>query len=108
MSGCKGDIKLARAMQEYDVAHGATQYTWSEVLQRLDALGYALDRRFDCKSVGRASSGHTFPCLSVGIVEKDTGKRFSHVDARRDANFEELQRFRMWATCIHKGYVVSL
>ena len=72
--------------------------TLSEIKRQLRDLGYALDRTLDCRSTARIMTGpragKTYPTLSTGIKEADTGRSAFHVEARRDANFEALQKLR--------------
>ena len=64
----------------------------------LAAIGYKLDRRLDCKSANRYLSGEfagqSYDAINAYVVEADTGLSFAHVNARRDENFQTLQRIR--------------
>lgn len=79
-------------------AAGQRPVSLSEIKRQLRCLGYALDRTLDCRGTARIvtgpRSGKTYPCLSTGIKEADTGRSAFHVEARRDANFHSLQRLR--------------
>ncbi|NMG29565.1 hypothetical protein [Aromatoleum evansii] len=79
-------------------SQGQEQVTLDAVKRRLADLGYRLDRSSDCRSFARYMSGEragvSYPCLTTGIVEADTGMSFAHVDARRDENFDQLQKLR--------------
>ena len=65
---------------------------------RLRDLGYVLDRNLDCRGIVRimtgSRAGQSYPGLSTGIREADTGLSAFNVNARRDANFATLQRLR--------------
>ncbi len=39
-------------------------------------------------------AGRSYPCLSTGIMEADTGRSAFHGEARRDAKFRRLQALR--------------
>lgn len=79
-------------------AAGRQPVPLAEIQRQLRSLGYALDRTLDCRGTARIMtgprSGKTYPCLSTGIKESDTGRSAFHVDARRDASFRSLQRLR--------------
>lgn len=72
--------------------------TLGDIKRQLSDLGYVLDRRLDCRSTARIMTGpragETYPCLSTGIKEADTGRSAFHIEARRDANFRTLQKLR--------------
>ena len=98
----------AKAMQEYDIKHGCFKASLAEIEIKLSELGYKLDRRFDCKSIGRSSCGYTFPALAIRIIEADSGLGFSHYMARRDKNFEALQQFALTVSCLHDGMIITI
>ena len=72
-------------------ADGWHPVTLSEIKRQLRDLGYALDRTLDCRSTAQIM---TYPTLSTGIKEADTGRSAFHFEARRDANFRTLQKLR--------------
>lgn len=61
-------------------------------------IGYGLDRSMDCRGTARwmtgPRAGASYPCVTTGICEADTGMRAFHFAARRDANFARLQEMR--------------
>ncbi|WP_454887317.1 hypothetical protein [Sphingomonas oryzagri] len=63
------------------------------------AIGYRLDRTMDCRHNARWMTGsraaHSYPSISTGISEADTGLSAFNVDARRDGNFARLQAMRV-------------
>ncbi|MFH8654616.1 hypothetical protein ACH37Y_18080 [Sphingomonas paucimobilis] len=79
-------------------ADGWHPVTLSEIKRQLRDLGYALDRTLDCRSTAQIMTGpragKTYPTLSTGIKEADTGRSAFHFEARRDANFRTLQKLR--------------
>jgi len=79
-------------------ADGWHPVSLSDIKRRLRDIGYALDRTLDCRSTARIMTGpragKTYPTLSTGIKEADTGRSAFHVEARRDANFRTLQELR--------------
>jgi hypothetical protein len=40
-------------------------------------------------------AGESYPCVTTGVSETDTGLSAFHVHARRDANFDKLQEMRL-------------
>lgn len=62
------------------------------------AIGYTLDRSLDCRSMAQwmtgDRAGHSYPCITTGIRETDTGLSAFHIAARRDHNFARLQEMR--------------
>lgn len=83
---------------EYREAMGWRPVTLEKIERCLGSLGYVLDRECDCLGSARYMtgpwSGKSYPGLSTGINERDTGRSAFHVDARRDAAFRTLQRLR--------------
>jgi hypothetical protein len=69
-----------------------------EITKALLAIGYKLDRSLDCRSMARWMSGDragkSYPCITTGIREADTGLSAFHFAARRDRNFAKLQKMR--------------
>ena len=69
-----------------------------ELENDLKHIGYKLDRKMDCRGTARwltgPGEGTSYPCVTTGIKEIDTGKSAFHVEARRDKNFETLQKMR--------------
>lgn len=63
------------------------------------AIGYTLDRSLDCRGVSTwqtgPHAGQSYPCVTTGIRETDTGLSAFHVSARRDASFDKLQEMRL-------------
>lgn len=76
--------------------------TVKQINESLSLLGYKLDRSKDCKSVAKIiageRAGNTYPCMTTGICEIDTGLSFANVNARRDQNFKTLQAMRSEGT----------
>ena len=80
-------------------ARGLRPSTIAYIRDRLAAIGYKMDRSMDCFSNTRHMTGdfagQSYPAITTDIAELDTGISFAHYkDARRDANFRELQRLR--------------
>jgi len=88
---------LERELQHRREA-GNSPSTVAGINAALLAIGYRLDRSMDCLSMNRHVTGDyagaSYPAINVYPVEADTGMSACHVDARRDANFCELQRIR--------------
>jgi Holliday junction resolvasome RuvABC DNA-binding subunit len=75
-----------------------TELTMSQVVFRLNLIGYKLDRKMDCRGMAKwmtgERAGETYHCLTTGIIEADTKRSAFHFEARRDKNFDELQDMR--------------
>lgn len=91
-------------------AQGSKRLTIAGIARQLKAIGYRLNRSMDCRSICQRSTGETYPTITTGIVEADTGLSFANVNARRDANFRALQDMRYNETfyAIHKDAIFSL
>lgn len=74
-------------------------------------LGYALDRDLDCYCTTRimagASEGATYPTITTGVKECDTGLSAFNVNARRDANFSAMQTLRGEAFAVTRGRILE-
>lgn len=77
---------------------GVPEYSLAGIKTELARLGYRLDRELDCLSTTTWMSGpregKSYPVITTGITEIDTGLSFAHVKARRDDNFRALQKLR--------------
>lgn len=106
--------RLLQAEVEFRKSQGHEQITLDAVKRRVAELGYRLDRSSDCRGSARYMSGEragvSYPCLTTGIVEADTGMSFAHVDARRDENFDRLQKLRFSGEefAVVGGYILDL
>ena len=79
---------------------GIVPLTLGGMQRKLAALGYKLEpgTRITClaRYVSGERAGVQYPSASQCIIEADTNvSAFHYRDARRDANFAELQRLRM-------------
>lgn len=87
-----------QAELDHRASVGQRPVTVEAMQDRLKALGYRLDRTMDCRSQSRwmtgPRAGESYPAVHTGIREIDTGLSFSHIDARRDENFRQLQALR--------------
>lgn len=62
----------------------------------LKQLGYRLDRSSDCRGTARyLETGRSYPCITTGIKEIDTGRSAFHFQSRRDQKFRALQDIRL-------------
>ncbi|HUD30573.1 hypothetical protein HJG53_16305 [Sphingomonas sp. ID1715] len=95
-------------------ADGWHPVTLNEIKRQLRGLGYALDRSLDCRSTAQIMTGpragKTYPTLSTGIKEADTGRSAFHVEARRDARFRAMQnlRFEVGLYAVLGGAIMDL
>lgn len=64
----------------------------------LKEIGYTLGRTRDCSGTARYmtgdNAGESYPCITTGVKEIDTGMAYCHFQARRDENFDKLQAIR--------------
>ena len=80
----------------------------------LGALGYRLDRSMDCKSLARymqgPRTGQSYPVITTGIKEADTGRSFVHFESRRNDNFKKLQelRFNQELFAVVRGHILEI
>ena len=95
-------------------ARGSTRITLHELSERLAALGYRLERGMSARCMARIltgpDAGTTYPCMTYAVSEADTGHSAFHFEARRDENFEQLQRLRRddsWYV-VGKGHIIEL
>jgi hypothetical protein len=90
---------------------GQVQITLKQLEQMIEAIGYRLDRRFDCKSMATIMSGPRagtrLPTLSVKPVQMDDGKAFSHYEARRDRRFDQLIQIRRTYFAVVDGHLAE-
>jgi hypothetical protein len=88
---------------------GMTRVSVAELKALVQELGYRFNMELSCKSLARyltgERAGQSYPSNSLYPVQIDDGKSFAHVDARRDANFERLQKLRDSHYAAHGGYI---
>jgi hypothetical protein len=81
------------------IAEGNPPMTVAAMQAAFAALGYRLDRSMDCRHVARwmtgARAGCSYPAISTGVSEADTGLSAFNGDARRDENFRAMQEMRL-------------
>lgn len=100
---------------EIEVAHklgqGCIKVSVEEMDRRFRALGYTLDRRLDCRSTARymdgPRSGFSYPSISTGIKEMDTGRSAFNYEARRDTKFREMQNLRQQLFAVINGAILE-
>lgn len=84
----------------------------SAMTARYRALGYRLNRRDDCRHYARymdgPRAGESYPCVSTGLVEADTGLSVWNIHARRDDNFRAMQELRGSVCAVSRGYVLEV
>lgn len=96
----------------YRQSLGQSQLTLTQLTKRLRAIGYRLDRNGDCRATARYMTGEraglSYPALSLRPVQIDNGLSWSHIDARRDANFEALKQVRDSCYAVVRGAIAEL
>lgn len=88
-----------KAELERRAARGRYPSTMANIARNLASIGYKLDRLGDCTSTARYvtgdHAGESYTCTTTSIREIDTGVSAWHYqEARRDANFKTLQKWR--------------
>jgi hypothetical protein len=83
----------------------------------LKNLGYRLDRSEDCKGISRVypfnpdEEEYSYLCCTTGIKEIDSGMSAFHYQAKRDANFKQLQAMRLsgeYFAVLKNGYILEI
>lgn len=91
---------------EYRKSIGCEKLSLKEMAQRFATLGYRLDRSLDCRSMSRyLSNGRSYPCITTGVKEADTGRSAFHCESRRDENFEKMQQLRQDVFAVVRGCI---
>ena len=92
------------------LAWGMERVSLQGLIARVEALGYRLDRDLDCRSTARdMKTGDSYPCLTTGLKEANTGvSAFHYRDARRDNNFQALQALRRSTFAVLRGAIFDI
>lgn len=110
-SPCQGIDSRLLAEIEYRKSLGQVQVTMAEWSERIKLLGYRFERSMDCRSNSQymtgPRAGMTYPCLSLYIVEIDTGIGWCNVAGRRDARWEQLKAFRETCFAVVNGFLAE-
>jgi len=84
----------------------------AKMVKELEAIGYRLDRRMDCKSMATwrtgDRAGESYPANSLTLRQIDDGKSAFHFEARRDSNYESIKKFRNTHFAISGGYIMEI
>ena len=92
-------------------AAGCERLSVSGMAERFALLGYRLDRSLDCHGVARltTSDGETlsYPCVTTGVKERDSGLSAFNVDARRDHAFRAMQELRQTVYAVTRGAILE-
>jgi hypothetical protein len=89
------------------LAAGMEQLSKSELLNRLDRLGYKI-LAVDSFNYGNNGNANRYPARSIYIIEKDSKLSFANIDARRGENFKALQQLRYSSFAIVVGRLYEL
>lgn len=101
-------LELATEVK-HSLEHGMRQVSMPALDAELQALGYKRTPGSQCACVARnMTTGNTYPCVTWGVQEIDTGMSACHYMARRDANFERLQELRFSTFAVARGQYVSI
>lgn len=89
--------------------HGMTRVTFAKLKELIGQLGYRFNLSMSCRGMARyvtgERAGQTYPNCSLYPVQCDNGMSYAHVDARRDANFEQLKVLRDTYFAVHAGRI---
>lgn len=96
----------------YRKARGELPVSVKELEARYAALGYKLDRSYDCRALSRYVTGEragiAYPCCTTGLREIDTGARAFNVNARRDDRFRAMQDLRTSGLfAVSRGFILE-
>lgn len=88
------------------------QLSIAQLDTELARLGYRRDRSMHCASIARwmtgPRAGKSYPCVTFGVVEADTGLSAFNVNARRDDQFKALQQLRQYAYSVSRGAIIEV
>ena len=99
---------MLKAEIEYRLSIGCRLVSVREMERQFRALGYALDRHLDCRSIARyLDGGRSYPSCTTGVRDVDTGRSAFHVDARRDNNFRVMQQLRLEIFAVSRGHILE-
>lgn len=88
------------------------QLSVAQLDAELARLGYRRDRSTRCACIARWMSGpragKSWPCVTFGVVEADTGLSAFNVNARRDDQFKALQQLRQYAYSVSRGAIIEV
>ncbi len=88
---------------------GMEQLTMATLDARLAELGYKRESDSRCTCIARnLTTGNSYPCVTYGVKESDTGMSAFHFEARRDDKFKALQALRFNAFAVVRGQYVSI
>lgn len=94
------------------IASGMEQLSMEQLQARFAALGYRFDRSCDCKGMARYMSGeyagHAYPALTLYPVQADNGLSAWNAEARRDSQFQAMQRLRKQLFAVSRGAIVEV
>ncbi len=82
------------------------QLTKQECVDKFAELGYTL---YDFNPYTNRGNEIVYQAVMTRIKETDTGiSAFHYKKARRDANFEEMQKLRRWCFGVSRGRIIEL
>jgi hypothetical protein len=88
------------------------QLSIAQLDSELARLGYRRDRSTRSACIARwmtgPRAGQSWPCVTFGVVEADTGLSAFNANARRDDRFEALQQLRRSAYCVSRGAIIEV
>lgn len=89
------------------IKSGMRQVTPEQMRSEIQSLGYRFNlserNNFIARYVAGPRSGQTYPaCHFSSPREADTGRTYSHFEARRDERFRQLQTLRREIFCVVK------
>jgi hypothetical protein len=104
----RADLQQEIARRE---AAGCERLSVAAMAERFARLGYRLDRSLDCHGMARITTNDgesaSYPCVTTGVKERDTGLSAFNVDARRDDTFRAMQELRQTVYAVTRGAILE-
>ncbi len=69
--------------------------TKTELSIMIDKLGYKISEKDSFNYINKGNPSKIWKARACYIIEKDSGKGFANIEARRDDNFKALQLLRL-------------
>jgi hypothetical protein len=104
----RADLQQEIARRE---AAGCERLSVAGMAERFARLGYRLDRSLDCHGVARLTTtggeSLSYPCVTTGVKESDSGLSAFNVGARRDDTFRAMQELRQTVYAVSRGAILE-
>jgi hypothetical protein len=91
---------------------GLVRLSVADLGARYAALGYRLDRSMDCGCIARVmtgpAAGDSYPCLTTGVRDIESGLSAWNADAPRGARYRKMQALRRSAFAVTRGRILDV